>query len=466
MSLPRARTIFVTVSALGVVAFIALGHAILLPFLLASVLAYVLFPLVRRVERARVPRWVAILLVYLVTVGGTVGFASIVVPRLIGEMKSLATDLPEITKRIRNDWLPQIDARLQNWRGAPPPDAPAEPPPAASAEPAAPPAPIVITPRTDGSYEIRFHDDLQLRQAHDGTWLLRQRREENRAFSSERALRDAFDKQISHMQANSAELVQVGRQIVTGISHFIFLFFMTLMLAGYMMFTYERIHGFTREMWTEERRGSFDRFVRRLDRGLAGVVRGQLLICLVNGALTAVGLWIFDVKYWPVLAIIAAVMSIIPIFGSILSAVPAVALALTQSFGTALGVLLWIVGIHQLEANFLNPKIIGDQAHIHPVLVVFSLLLGESLFGITGALLAVPALAVVQAVFMHFRESALGIREERASLRPPPGVSAAAVVAAITQDPGPPLAARSERGGEPPDSRKTDLAESLESAEE
>ena len=67
-------------------------------------------------------------------------------------------------------------------------------------------------------------------------------------------------------------------------------------------------------------------------------------------------------------------MSLVPIFGSILSSVPIVAIALTQSLGVAVEVLLWIVGIHQLEANFLNPKIIGDQAHIHPVLVVFSLL--------------------------------------------------------------------------------------------
>jgi hypothetical protein len=89
--------------------------------------------------------------------------------------------------------------------------------------------------------------------------------------------------------------------------------------------------------------------------------------------------------------------------------VPAVAIGLSQSPGTAIGVLLWIIGIHQLEANFLNPKIIGDQAKIHPVLVVFALLLGESLFAITGALLAVPCLALVQAVFMHFRESVLGL---------------------------------------------------------
>ncbi len=400
----RARAIFLSASALGLVAAIVLGHAIILPFLLAATLAYVLFPLVRRVERFKLPRWAAILLVYLVTVGGTVGFAWAVVPRLFDEMKSLARDLPAMTQRIRDDWLPTIDARLQSWSDKPKSDATAAP-----AEP--PPPPIVVTPKGDGSYEIRFQDDIQLRQTHEGTWVVRSRHDDQRAFSSERALRDAFDRSIAHLQTNSAELVQVGRQIIGGIWRAFFLFFITLMLAGYMMFSYERIHRFVREMWPEARRAAFDKFLDRLDRGLAGVVRGQLLICLVNGVLTAVGLWVFDLKYWPVLAIIAALMSIIPIFGSILSAIPAVALGLTQSFGTALGVLLWIVGIHQLEANFLNPKIIGDQAHIHPVLVVFSLLLGESLFGITGALLAVPCLALIQSVFMHFRESVLGLPE-------------------------------------------------------
>ena len=126
------------------------------------------------------------------------------------------------------------------------------------------------------------------------------------------------------------------------------------------------------------------------------MVRGQLLICLVNGVLSAIGFWFFELKYWPILAILAGVMSLVPIFGSILSSVPIVAIALTQSLGVALEVLLWIVGIHQLEANLLNPKIIGDQAQIHPVLVVFSLLVGEHFFGLPGALLAVPVLSIAQ----------------------------------------------------------------------
>jgi hypothetical protein len=315
--------------------------------------------------------------------------------------------------------------------GAPPAaPAPTIEPSAATPEPAPAPAPIVITPRDDGSYEVRVNSEVQMRQEDDGTWSLippgaGEPIEAKETFSSRRALRDAFDRAVGYAQKNSLELLAVGRSIISSVSRGIFYFFLTLMLAGYLMFTYENIHAFVREMWPKYRRPSFDRFLSRLDRGLAGVVRGQLLICLVNGVLSAIGFWIFDLKYWPILSLIAAIMSIIPIFGSILSTVPAVAIGLTQSFGTAMGVLVWVVAIHQLEANFLNPKIIGDQAKIHPVLVVFALLIGEHFYQITGALLAVPTLALVQTLFLHFRESVLGI-PVRSSIAPPAPVSAGA----------------------------------------
>jgi predicted PurR-regulated permease PerM len=104
------------------------------------------------------------------------------------------------------------------------------------------------------------------------------------------------------------------------------------------------------------------------------------------------------------MALVAAVFSLVPIFGSIASAIPAVGIGLTQGVGTAAFVLAWIVGIHQLEANVLNPKIMGDSAKIHPVLVIFSLLVGEHFFHAPGALLAVPAMSIAQSVFLHFRE--------------------------------------------------------------
>jgi putative heme transporter len=135
------------------------------------------------------------------------------------------------------------------------------------------------------------------------------------------------------------------------------------------------------------------------------VIRGQLLICLVNGILTYIGLLIFGVKYSLILAVVAGMMSLIPIFGSILSSVPIVAVALVSGDHgldpfRGIAMVLWIVGIHFIEANLLNPKIIGTAAKIHPVFVVFSLFLGEHSYGLVGALLAVPILSAIQVVFM------------------------------------------------------------------
>jgi predicted PurR-regulated permease PerM len=101
-------------------------------------------------------------------------------------------------------------------------------------------------------------------------------------------------------------------------------------------------------------------------------------------------------------------MSFIPVFGSILSSVPIVTISLASgsegiNLSTGVGVLLWIIGIHFLEANLFNPKIIGTAAKIHPVVVVFALLVGEETGGLIGALLGVPIASMVQAVFLFLR---------------------------------------------------------------
>ena len=125
------------------------------------------------------------------------------------------------------------------------------------------------------------------------------------------------------------------------------------------------------------------------------MVRGQILICVVNGILSFIGFLIFIPKYAFVMAMLAGVMSLIPIFGTIISTIPVVLVGLTVSFGTALALLAWILGIHFIEGNFLNPKIIGTAAKINPVIVIFVLVAAENQFGIPGALLAVPVTSIV-----------------------------------------------------------------------
>lgn len=415
MERSTARRIFLTVSALVAITVCVAAQAVMLPFVLALVVAYVLTPAVLRVERQRVPRWVAILLVYAITLGAIGGFIGTIVPRLVAEGKAAAAEWPNLNRKVRNQWLPAIDERLARWTGQP---ANEDPDPNTDVpEPKKEPRPPVhIVKRDDGSFDVHVSEDLRVREVGQGTWRLVN--EEPQRLSSAKVLRQGFDKGVTYLRENASLFLKVGQAIANAVSRGIFNLFMTLMLAGYIMLTHERILGFFRDLWRPADRPSFDNFLRRLDRGLSGVVRGQLLICAVNGVLSAIGFWLFDLKYWPILSILAAVMSLIPIFGSILSSVPAVAIGLTQSPATAVGVLAWIVGIHQLEANFLNPKIIGDAAKIHPVLVVFSLLVGEHFFQITGALFAVPCMSIVQTIFLHFRQSTLGLPDPSATIPP------------------------------------------------
>jgi predicted PurR-regulated permease PerM len=423
---PRRRTIFLAVSAVVVAAVILAAHPILHPFLFALVVAYVLTPAVCRVEKkARVPRWAAILLVYAVTLGAIGGFVASIVPRLVSEGQGLAAEWPHLTERARANWLPAIDAKLSAWSGRPiEPEVKTPSKQAVDGEDPAStaddkPPPFRLVRKDDGSFDVRVADGVQFREKRDGVWQVEQV-ERRRGLSSAAMVRDGFDKAAAYLQENSIEVLKIGREVVFAVVRSVFMLVWTLMLAGYLILTHEKILGFLRELAQPASRPAFDRFLRRLDRGLSGVVRGQLVICVVNGILSAIGFSLFGLKYWPILALLAGVMSVIPIFGSILSSVPAVAIGLTQGPGTAFGVLAWILGIHQLEANFLNPKIIGDAAKIHPVLVVFSLMAGEHFFQLIGALFAVPAMSVAQTIFLHFRETSLGITDPTASIIPGP----------------------------------------------
>ena len=183
--------------------------------------------------------------------------------------------------------------------------------------------------------------------------------------------------------------------------------FLVLMVAAFILIDLDRIQGFLRSLVPERYQVDYDRIYVGIDRGLSGVIRGQLVICLINGLFTYIGLLIFHVKYPLLLAAIAATMSLIPIFGSILSSFPIVAVALISSgsfdLRKGIGMLAWIIGIHLIEANLLNPKIMGNAAKIHPVLVVFALIAGEHSYGLVGALFAVPVASMIQTIFVYYR---------------------------------------------------------------
>jgi predicted PurR-regulated permease PerM len=391
------RPLFLGVSTLVAVTVVVAAHAVMLPFVLAILIAYVLTPLVAVVERRRVPRPVAVVIVYAIVLGAIAGFWRGAAPRIAFEFRSLRGELPALAVKAREKWVPALTERLRAIGIAP-----SQPAPDDTSEPG-PTSAFVARPQPDGTIAIDVGTGVAVSQTKHG-WVVEPTRDKkDEPFDPNRMIADAVGRTFAYAQHNSLEIARAVRDLVAGVSRVVFIFFITLMLAAYIMLTREGIIGFARSLVRERARPSFDALLARVDEGLSGVVRGQLVICGINGVLSAIGFAIVGLKYWPVMALLAAVFSLIPIFGSIASAVPAFAVGLTQGLGTATFVLLWIVGIHQLEANVLNPKIMGDAAKIHPVLVIFSLLVGEHFFQAVGALLAVPTMSIVQSLFLHFR---------------------------------------------------------------
>ena len=210
-----------------------------------------------------------------------------------------------------------------------------------------------------------------------------------------------------------------AQAIIAGLMGFIFKFFLVLMITAFLLADIDRVKNFFFSMVPLEDQNEFNGLLGRFDRGLSGVVRGQLLICLVNGFLTLIGLLIFQIKFPFVLASVAALFSLIPIFGTIISTFPIVLVGLTQSVWTGLAGLLWILGIHFLEGNFLNPKIMGDASRIHPALIVLALMTGQHFYGMTGALFAVPIASILVTIFLHVLNKAKLL--DRNITIPPPG---------------------------------------------
>lgn len=400
-----------------IVLVVVLLRGVVLPFVFGMLVAYLLAPFVARMQ-PRIGRVLGIIVSYLAILGFLSVFIGFLVPVVVQDLAKLREGLPAAAAKLNDEWLPRasewVDETFAEFKSK------EEPPPDLTTE-------IVAEPQPDGSWRLDL-EGVRIRAEHraDGSWVLGPPVEDPKERSLADGIRSMFAGQGSEITTRAAAVLQ---SVFTGVAGFLTSFVITFMIAAFVLVDVQRVNRFVRSLVPHEYRGQFEELWAAMDRGLGGVVRGQLLICLVNGALTFLGLVIFGVKYSFLLAMLAGLFSLIPIFGTIISSIPIVLLSLVSggadpAYGVALGMLAWIAGIHLLEANVLNPKIIGDSAHMHPVLVIFALLAGEHLYGLTGALLAIPVASLVQAAFIHARRhsTVFAHEDDEPAEDPPPEV--------------------------------------------
>ncbi|HEU4539121.1 MAG TPA: AI-2E family transporter, partial [Polyangiaceae bacterium] len=155
------RVLFLSVSAVCALAVLVASREVLLPFVFALFVAYLLTPVVATMERRRLPRWAAIVLSYAVSLGALYAFFSGVTPRLASEVGGLLNDAPALARALERDWGPRVGGLVRRFGARP-----AEPPPDEAA-----PA-LRVVPRADGSYDVELGAGVEVRPAGDGVYRI------------------------------------------------------------------------------------------------------------------------------------------------------------------------------------------------------------------------------------------------------------------------------------------------------
>jgi predicted PurR-regulated permease PerM len=392
---PRAQLLALSILLWALVAAILISAwEVLLPFVLAALAAYVIDPVIARLARShigawRVPRAMAVIAVYLVLAAGVYLLLVSIVPQIYREAMRGLIELREFLASIGPEkvdaWAHQIDAFMQRYG-----------------------IPVDVLPGEGRGG--RFHVDL--------------------AGEIAEALRDLS----GELRAQVGDVVALSRALLAGTFKTVFFFILLFMLTAFMSMDGPRIVRFGETLVPTTWRGDFRRLLHGIDTGLSGVVRGQFTIMAVNGILTFLGLVVLRIPFAFALSALATLLYVVPIFGTIISSVPIVLLALTAGgLSKGLLALAWILVIHALESYVLNPKIMGDASRIHPVLIVLALVVGERTAGIVGALLAVPFASVFVAIFRFLLRRLAELDERASAIRagaeepPPDPVPAGAV---------------------------------------
>jgi predicted PurR-regulated permease PerM len=332
---------FWTMVLVGVIAFLWLFSGILTPFIVGFAVAYLLNPMVTRLERYRIPRFLSaiglLFFAFFVFVIGMVFF----IPVLMREMIDFVTLLPDVMVFAKN-WLAQHFPTIQipqSW------------------------------------------DEVKVMEIDAGV------------VSKEAG------PVINILQALMGKIFQGGMAIV-GIVTFVFLM---PVVAFYLLLDWEKLTEKVNDLMPKKNATRIQDILKDISSSLSGFVRGQLSVCLLLGLFYAIALSLLGLQYGFFIGVSAGVLSIIPYIGSLFGLVASVGMAFYQFGGweyPLIALSIFLVG-QLIEGNYLTPKLVGKSVGLHPLWVVFALMAGGILLGITGMIIAVPVAAILAVLLKH-----------------------------------------------------------------
>jgi predicted PurR-regulated permease PerM len=328
--------------------FVYVLRGALLPFVAGMAVAYLLDPVADRLERLGLPRTLASLLIVFVFIVALAAILVVLIPILVDQITDLVARIPGYIDSLKREATP-ILKRIRSS----------------------------LTP--------------------------------GQAAEIETAIKSHAGDVIGWVGSIVGGILSGGAALVGILG----LFFIMPVVAFYMIRDWDRFVAHVDSLLPQKSAATIRVLAREIDDRLSGFVRGQALVCLLLGAWYATGLTLVGLDFALLLGIGSGTLSIIPYLGNFVGLATSLLLA-TAQFDSWVRVAL-VAGVflsgQMLEGNFVTPKIVGDRVGLHPVWLMFAVIAGGTLLGITGALLAVPIAAtfgvLIRFAVQRYRQSAL-----------------------------------------------------------
>lgn len=207
-----------------------------------------------------------------------------------------------------------------------------------------------------------------------------------------------FDPNVlgNYLNTIPTNLLRVAGGIFSNVMNVLALFFMSY----YLVLERPRLHTYLLKLFDDkDSEAKAEKLVVDIEKQVGGWVRGELLLMLIIGVMTYLGLILLGVPYALPLAVLAGLLELVPNLGPTMAAVPAIFIGLTVSPVIALGTLILSIVIQQLENNLIVPKVMQSATGTEPLATIIVLLVGFTLGGIAGAVLSMPIYLTIQTVY-------------------------------------------------------------------
>lgn len=314
---------------------------VVLPVVLALILYYLLRPVLRLLERFKIPRIWGILIIFLGGIGLLTLLSVLVFPFLRGEFQNLIEEFPEYFMRLLNN----IDQFLRN--------------------------------SIFGDYY----------------------RDSN--FNIEALIATLPSGIADTLQATVTGIITRVTSWISTITGVILSIVIVPFILFYLLKDGDKLPGYFLKLLPPRFRDDTREVLRDADKQLGAYIQGQLIVAFCIGVMVYIGFLIIGMDYALLLGALAMVTSIVPYIGPAIAITPAAIIALvTSPFMLVKLAIVWTV-VQLVEGNLISPQVMGKTMYIHPVTIIFVLLTAGSLFGVVGVILGIPMYALLRVIVSH-----------------------------------------------------------------